>query len=322
MNSSTQQDHDLTVSEVLPGLLQYMTVERPYSPATILTYQKNIRQLLHHVGDLPVKEIQLHHIISLKSVLAERGVGEAHLGTVISAVKLLLRYARDVRKIPVLDLTSLRPPRAARSAVISLTKEELNRFFEAIPLRRKDSEPLLAGYRTRALAETLLASAMRISEAVSLNRVSINFQHAEARIVGGHQKERTVPLTDGALRWISQYLALRPDHGQPLFATVDGSRLKPNSVATMFQKVARLAGLEKPVSPRVIRHTAAMNLLRSGWSLASVQEILGHANIESTSRIYLGFPDKAELRDARLSHANSAAQDAVDMHGPETGCNA
>lgn len=308
---SPPDDTKLTIGDLLPGLIEYMVVERRFSPATILTYKKNIHRFLRDVGNLPVSEIGLHHVISLKARLARRGVGDAHIGTVVSAVKILFRYARDVRKIPVLDLTAVKPPRGRRREVVYLTREELDQFLQAIPLLTKDGKPRLGGLRFRAIVETLTASAMRISEALALNRDSIDFARGEARVIGRRNRERTVFFPARARHWITRYLEFRTDAGQALFANVDGSRLKPNGVETMFKQVARSAGLEKPVTPQVIRHTTAITLLRNGCPLATVKEILGHANIETTSRIYLGLFNKADIKNAYRAYMTVAVDPAA-----------
>lgn len=299
-----ESGRQMKMTDLLPGFREYLSAERRFSPTTIEKYTRDILAVLREIGDLPLSEIGIQQFISLKARLGERGVREARIAGLIAAMKGLLSYGRDVLKFPIIDLTTIKAPRPPRREVVYLTNEELDRFLEAIPLRSWDGKPRLAGYRFRALVETLAATGMRLSEVLSLNRDSIDFEKREATIVGKGNRERTVFFTDQALQSISRYLDLRSDRGLALFATAEGSRLTPKSVQGMFQRNTRWAGLEKRVTPHILRHTTATNLLRNGCPVGFIKEILGHERLETTCRFYLGSLDKTETRRADAEFLN------------------
>ena len=304
-----------TVKDVLPGFADYMQVERQFSPATREKYLDGVRWFLRDVGDLPVRDIGLRQFISLKARMVQRGAGESRIAGVIFGLKSLLRYARDVLKIPVLDLQQVRAPRATRREVVYLTSEELETFLQGIRLQNSVGEPRLAGLWFRALVETLAATAMRISEALSLDRYSINREHLRATIIGKGNKERAVFFTERALVWIDRYLALRSDRSPVLFANKSGGRLTVNAVEDMFRKHGRLVGMEKRVTPHIIRHTTATNLLRNGCPLGFIKEILGHDRLETTCRFYLGILDKAEAQKAHRLYMSLGSSQPVPGRG-------
>src|SRR5207249_11021378 len=122
----------------------------------------------------------------------------------------------------VMDISTLRGHRKPKRTVLYLSDAELNKFVDSIPLRTWTGKPRISGYRFRALLETLSATAMRISEALSLNRDTIDFARAQATIIGKGNKQRTVFFTSRALEWITRYLDIRQDAVAPLFATDDG----------------------------------------------------------------------------------------------------
>ncbi len=135
---------------------------------------------------------------------------------------------------------------------------------------------------------------MRISEVLSLDRGQIDFKNAEAKIVGKGSKERVVFFTDRAMHWISQYLAVRTDENAALFATTDGERrLKRTDVRRPFVKHRRLAGIQKRVTPHLLRHTAATQLLFNGCPVGDIKEILCYERLETTCRYYLGLDHRA-----------------------------
>lgn len=302
-----------TISDLLEGFEEYLSVELRLSPATTNRYTYNIRFFTKLVGDPRVEELDVGHFIKLKRHMGERGAKESRIASMIAAMKSLLRYARDMLKVPVVDLATITVPRAPRRAVVYLTNEELAKFIEAIPLRTFEGRPRLAGYRFRALVETLAATGMRLSEVLSLDRDSIDFSRCRAVIVGKGNKERTVLFTDTALHWITRYLDLRVDRYPALFATSGGARLSSKSVHAAFQRAARFAGLSKPVTPHILRHTMATNLLKNGCPIGFIQHLLGHDRLETTCRYYLGVLSAADAERAYRTYLNYRTE-----HAPTT----
>jgi integrase len=150
--------NDPTISQLLPGFFDYMTVEWRFSPVTVTKYQDNVRWFIRDVGDLRLTEIGLEHFITLKVRMCERGACEARVANVIAAMKALLAYARDIHRVQILDLARIVLPRSPRREVTYLTNEELEKFLSAIFLRTWLGKPRLAGYRFRAIVETLAAN--------------------------------------------------------------------------------------------------------------------------------------------------------------------
>lgn len=304
----------VTVRHTHPGFMDYMKVERRFSMATIKKYGENIDWFVREMGDLPVAHIGLQHFISLKARVDQSGSKEARTASLICALKCFLVYARDTLGLDIPDLTKVTIPRGKRKEVVYLTKEELEQFVAAIPIRTWMGAPRLAGYRFRALVETLAATGMRISEALSLNRDSIHFAEKQAKIIGKGNKERAVFFTDRALNWVTRYLDLRADQGVALFANASGDRLKPNSVEATFKRHTRWTGIGKAVTPHVIRHTAATHLLQSGCPIGYIKEIMGHERLETTCRFYLGILNKADTQKAHARYANLDAESSTADH--------
>jgi site-specific recombinase XerD len=300
----------LTVNQILSGFADYMTAERGFSRRTVKGYLEAVRYFTKQVGDLPIVDIGLNHFISLKARMSARGAGASWTRNVIIGMKCLLGYARDILKLPVLDLTAIRAPKLPRRQVTYLTLEEFEQFASAIRLRRVTGEPKLSGYCYRGLVETLFASGMRISEALALDRDSVDMERKEALIVGKGNKQRTVFFTDRALQWVTRYLVLRTDLNPALFVSLKNNRLTTELVHTMFRKTAKAIGLEKSVTPHIIRHTAATNLLRNGCPIGFIKEILGHERLETTCRYYLGIMSKADVKQAHELYSNLGPQPA------------
>lgn len=172
----------------------------------------------------------------------------------------------------------------------------MQRFLDTIKVRNWHwpYAPNLLGLRFRALVEVILGSGLRISEALSLDRGQLDRKTHEVRVIGKGNKERAAFLTGRAFHWIEQYLAARSDPHPALFVTLDGrSRLPRSDVWRFFDRHRKLSGILKPITPHVLRHTAATQLLFNGCPIGHIKEILGHSRLETTCRYYLGLDQRA-----------------------------
>ena len=181
-------------------------------------------------------------------------------------------------------------PRRPRLLPEVLTVEEVDALLSA----RTDATP--AGLRDRALLELLYSSGLRISEALGLDREHLSLEEGLVRVVGKGDRERQVPVGEVALDWLRRYVQeARPawlaasreptPRGGPLFVSERGRRLDRRRAWEMLVSTARLAGLERGISPHTLRHSFATHLLEGGADLRIVQELLGHASI-STTQLY------------------------------------
>jgi site-specific recombinase XerD len=177
---------------------------------------------------------------------------------------------------------------------VFLTPAEVERFVEAINLTNLDGSLCWPALRFRALVEALLGSAMRIGELLSLDRAHLDLVNREAKIVGKGNKERVAFFTQRAVLWLQQYLNTRQDSHPALFVCRDGrSRLKRDDIWRPFTRYRKLSGVSKPVTPHLLRHTAATQLLFNGCPIGHIKEILGHERLETTCRYYLGLDRRA-----------------------------
>jgi site-specific recombinase XerD len=296
----------LTLSALLPGFSAYMSSERRFSAGTVCKYRENIRWIIRRWGDAATADIDFQWIVNAKSDLVSNGVGPSRVAGIIYALKNALIFARDVLGVPVMNVALIRAPGAPRRQVVYLTPGEYNEFVEAIPLYTGFGRQRLSQLCFRALVETLAATGLRISEALALNTDSVDLAKGEAVVIGKGNKQRTVFFTERAITWINRYLALRKDTDQPLFACMNGRRLQVSNVQAMFRRTSEplFKGTGKRVTPHILRHTAATTLLQRGCPIGHIKEILGHNNLETTCRFYLGQLTKAEVRRAFDAYMN------------------
>jgi site-specific recombinase XerD len=179
-----------------------------------------------------------------------------------------------------------------RKPVLYVSPEDLEKFLEAIPLETSWGRPRKAGYCLRALVETLLATGMRISEALRLDRNDVNFETREAKVLGKRNRPRIVFFTVRSLGWLTKYLALRKDSHPALFVSTNNSRLTADSVGAMFRRTKKWSGLTSHITPHILRHTPATMLLRNGCPIGYIKELLGHQDLQTTCRYYFGSSEE------------------------------
>lgn len=203
----------------------------------------------------------------------------------IIAIRGLLKFLAK-KNIKTLAAEKLDLAKVKDYSVDFLSLEEVLELFKAsggISLRK---------LRDRAILELLFSSGLRVSELTNLDRDKINLKKKEFSVLGKGSKVRIVFISEMAVEALKKYLEKRTDVDPALFIRVvknfaakEDLRLTPRSVQRMIKKYAVKAGIIKKVTPHILRHSFATNLLQNGADIRSVQALLGHSSI-NTTQIY------------------------------------
>ena len=176
-------------------------------------------------------------------------------------------------------------PRLGRPLPKSLTETEVEALLNSPDINK------VLGLRDRTMLEVLYATGLRVSELISLTSLQVNLRQGVIRVVGKGNKERLVPLGEEAVSWLHRYIEDgRPDIVKQrsidaLFPTSRGTAMTRQAFWHLIKRYAVSAGINKPLSPHVLRHAFATHLLNNGADLRVVQMLLGHSDI-STTQIY------------------------------------
>ncbi|WP_284441894.1 tyrosine recombinase XerC [Chlamydia gallinacea] len=165
------------------------------------------------------------------------------------------------------------------------------------------------GFRDRCLLELFYSSGLRISEIVAINHEDIDFDTNLIRIRGKGKKERLVPMTPHAAQWLQNYLhhpqrAHIEKDSRAVFLNRFGKRLTTRSIDRKFQKYLTLSGLSGTITPHTIRHTIATHWLENGMDLKTIQTLLGHSSLETTT-IYTRVSIKLKKQTYDQAHPHS-----------------
>jgi integrase/recombinase XerD len=281
------------LASAIEDYLTCLRVERGLSDATLRAYRADLLDFAASRGAAAGWDTSAEIPVRYLSMLGSPGRGRR----VVLRPTTLRRRAASIRGfyrfcygegLIETDLAGrFDLPRQPRLLPEVLTVDEVERLLET----RGDGSP--TEIRDRALLELLYASGLRVSEAVGLDRDDIDLENALVRVVGKGDRERQVPVGEVAIAWLRRYEAeVRPawlgkgsgesPHGGPFFLSVRGERLDRRRAWEMLVASARTAGLKDGISPHTLRHSFATHLLEGGADLRIVQELLGHASINTT----------------------------------------
>ncbi|TBW01523.1 site-specific tyrosine recombinase XerD [Azotobacter chroococcum] len=191
-------------------------------------------------------------------------------------------------------------PQLGRPLPKSLSEADV----EALLAAPESDDPL--GLRDRAMLEVLYACGLRVSELVGLRLEQLNLRQGVVRVFGKGSKERLVPLGEEAIVWLERYLAEGRSlllGGRPsdvLFPSLRGEQMTRQTFWHRIKHHARVAGIDKSLSPHTLRHAFATHLLNHGADLRVVQMLLGHSDL-STTQIYTHIA-RARLQELHARH--------------------
>lgn len=227
----------------------------------------------------------------------------------IIALRSFLRWLIKNDK-KVLPPEKIELPKVESQEVKFLNPEQVDKILNAPSLST------IGGKRDKAILEVLFSTGLRVSELAALDRDKIDLKTKEFGILGKGKRRRVVFLSNRAVDWIERYLEARQDNFKPLFirhrGKVDVSsgsedvRLSVRSIQRVLKKYSRKVRLPFDVTPHVLRHSFATDLLMAGADIRSVQEMLGHKNI-TTTQVYTHVTNK-RLREIHESYHKKNVQ--------------
>ena len=302
----------------LDDFLLFLTTQN-YAEESIYNYERDLRQLQDFMTDTQVKfkGLDKHMINQFKAYLVSRDrkqpftgltatakLGPRSINRTLSALRTYLRYLIDLDRPVPLPPDAIKMVRTDRQHPRVAELAELVKLVESPGEFEKKAE---VAARNRAMLEVLLATGMRISELVSLNRNQIDGS-GKVFIRGKGRKERFCYLTPRAVFWIGEYLRTRNDAAPALFIPYRGSRagksvarISTNYLQAKIKQYRDKLRINVPTSAHSLRHGFATYLAESGANPAAIQVLLGHESLDTTTK-YVHASDKFAEETHRKFH--------------------
>jgi integrase/recombinase XerD len=284
-------DAESELSAFVDGFLAHVSVERGLARNTVEAYGRDLAALCGHLEKQGVREIsQLcrTHVSGFVEALEASGLSPRSRARALVSVRRLVAFAISEKVLDHDPMDGVGNPTLPAQLPRILRPDETEALLAAI-----DTSTVM-GLRDRAMLEVLYGAGLRVSELVELPLSAVDRRGGLLRVVGKGGRERIVPLGAVALSALDRYLAearsallgASADETHALFLSRRHRGMTRQNFFAMLRKLARKAGVPTDrVSPHVLRHAFATDLLEGGADLRSIQAMLGHADL-STTQIY------------------------------------
>ncbi len=264
-----------------------MWAERGLSENTLQSYRYDLLQLAAHQEkrNSDLKAASREDLLHFLATRVQHGRSPRSLSRYLSGFRQFYRWLLRAGRINQDPSALIESPRLGRGLPKALSEQQVEALLEAPDV----GTPL--GLRDRAMLELMYATGLRVSELVGLELPNLNLNQGVVRVMGKGDKERLVPLGEESIFWLLRYL----DHGRgdlmrgadcpKIFVTARKAGMTRQTFWHSIRKHARVAEIDQPVSPHMLRHSFATHLLNHGADLRVVQLLLGHSDL-STTQIY------------------------------------
>lgn len=284
------------VQFALEDYVHFLTVERQLAQNTVKSYQRDLTAYIRFIASLnleTVNSIERAMVLQYLQKLKDSGKSSRTLSRHISSIRSFHQFL--VREqITTHDCTiHIELPKIEQKLPDVLSIPEIERLIHAVDGHTSQ------GMRDIALLELLYGTGMRVSELIAIDLADLHLTMGFVRVFGKGSKERIVPLGRSAIDACTLYL----NEGRPkfisdteaLFLNMHGRRLTRQGCWKILKEAGVKAGIQKVISPHLLRHSFATHLIENGADLRAVQEMLGHADI-STTQLYTHV-SKKRLKD-------------------------
>jgi len=289
------------LEQAMARFLEYQRSYRSHSPLTVSTYRCDLSQFCRWlqgcVGCLPepsaiTRELVMQYAVTLS------GRASATVCRKITVLSVFFGFLMDLGELDSNPARRIPLPKPASRIPTAISEEEAQKLIQAAV------SPF-----ERAMLLLMLTAGLRRSEVGAIRLEDVNLENQALLVRGKGAKQRMVPLMPQTAEAIRSYLAARPEVEQPhatsrsneaaalrgtsLFLSPQGRRLANDYLNRTLRRILARAGLAKRITPHMLRHTFATHLVRNGVDVRTVQELLGHADLETTAN-YLHSDTRAK----------------------------
>lgn len=293
-------------SELSIRFITHLRVAKGVSEHTLRAYTSDLQKFSSiFPEDMRVQDISKREVRKFLASLCDQKKGTKTVLRALSALRSLYKFAlreKWVESNPLIDIES---PKKEKKIPVSISYSQVEHLFSQADLST------YIGFRDRVIMELFYSSGLRLSELVGLNRNDFDLSSHTLIIFGKGKKQRNTPITESAAQWIQSYLdhaerSLIEQDSQAIFLNRFGKRLSARSVDRGFAGYLKMSGLADKITPHTIRHTIATHWLEKGMDLKTIQLLLGHSSL-STTTIYTHVSTKLKREVYDRAHPRSGS---------------
>lgn len=253
---------------------------RGFSPNTVKSYTTANTLFLEWVKKQPEQATEQDIKDYLAHLISDKKMAPSSIALKKAALKFL--FDEILKK----DIVNLKTPKIPKQVPVVLTKDEVRKLIDSA-----------GSYKSKVIIQFLYSTGLRLSELIKLKMGDLEIKEKIGWVRKGKgNKDRMFFLSERIIKELEKYtLTLEPDE-QYLFPGQKG-HVSPRNVQKVLENAAKKAGLKKKVHPHMLRHCFATHLLDAGVDIRKIQELLGHANLQTT-QIYTSV-SKEELKKVK-----------------------
>ena len=262
--------------------LDYISVEKRYSQNTLVSYKKDLEDLLLFIseteGTEDLKKVDKKIIRNFIVSLSEKKIQKRSINRKLSSLRSFYLYLLKIGEIQVSPLETIPSLKFYAEKQIPISEEEMENLGEIL---ESESDNFLE----KLIIETLYQTGMRKSELCNILLEQVDFSKSEIFVKGKGNKQRVVPISENLLKQMREYIAIRKpneDSGIYFFVRENGKKLSEKFVYSVVNRYLSLITLKKKKSPHILRHSFATHVLNNGAEISKVKKILGHSSLAST----------------------------------------
>lgn len=284
----------MNLKESIEDFLRYLLIDKNYSNNTIESYKEDLLKFNEFFKNKNINNIDIDDLKRYVKYLNDQELNELSISRNISCIKSFYKYLNIEKIIDNNPSDSLFLPKVRKKLPNTLSEEEVDRLLD---IKLTD----MFSYRNKAMLEVLYATGLRVSELVNLKMENIDFEQDIIRTFGKGNKERVIPIGEYAKIYLEKYLneyryqMLKHGNNEYVFLNNHGKNMTRQGFFKIIKSIASDVGINKEISPHVLRHSFASHLLKHGADLRTIQELLGHSNV-STTQIYTHISNE-ELKE-------------------------
>lgn len=276
------------MKEYIDKFLLFEKDEKKATSNTLLSFQRDLIKMadfFESQGITDVKKINDTQMNAYMLYLEKNNFATATISRYVSSIKSFFNFLIKQREIDKEPTYMIKAPKVIKKAPDILSVEQIDKLLS----QPDTSKP--KGIRDKAMLEILYATGIRVSELINLKISSINLQMGFITCCD-NEKERIIPFGNHAKQAILDYIGsarlklVKDSSNEIFFTNCSGGSMSRQGFWKIIKSYGVKAGIEEEITPHTLRHSFAAHLVQNGADLHSVQEMLGHSDISTTTQIY------------------------------------
>ncbi|MBR6798645.1 MAG: tyrosine recombinase XerD [Firmicutes bacterium] len=269
----------------IKDFIEYLQRERRMSKNTLEAYKRDVHEFVAFEGSRGMTDLldtSSTEIVAFLHDLKISGKSAATVNRKLASVRAFFNFLMNSGLVSSNPTADIKSPKIERKELEYLTLEEVDKLLET-------PDDSIRGIRDKAILEVLYATGIRVSELIEADLEDINMRMGFITCDGEQSKARIVPLGRPARAALETYIyearnALVKDNTEEkaLFVNYYGSRITRQGLWKVLKEYGEKAGIEKKLTPNIMRNSFAVHMLQNGADLKSLQELMGHEDISAT----------------------------------------